>query len=97
MVEDVLEALKDSDADKALAVWHQDDKVDELYHELYDRIQDEMQQDPDHIPSYIRILFAAKSFERIGDYVTRLAASVYFIAKGERFEKHIHAGSSAVA
>ncbi|MCD6035671.1 MAG: phoU [Rickettsiales bacterium] len=87
MVEEVLTAFERQDATKAENVWKQDDKVDALYHDLYSRLQQGMQEDPAHIPAYVNILLAAKGFERIGDYVTRLATNVYYITTGERFNK----------
>jgi phosphate transport system protein len=90
MLEEATQALETQSALKAEESWKRDDKVDALYRKLYEDIQNRMQEDPENIPAYIRILFAAKGFERIGDYVTRFATNIYYIVTGERFNKEAY-------
>lgn len=87
MLGDVLRALQNGDADAAVAVWKRDDEVDALYHDLYALLQAEIEKDTSHITEFMCIVAAAKSFERMGDYVSRIAKTVYYINSGERFEK----------
>lgn len=87
MISDTLDAFRNKDIKKALSVWKRDDEVDQLYHDIYNRIVKSMQDDPEHLRSYMHIASAAKSYERIGDYITKLAAMIYYIISGEHFSK----------
>lgn len=87
MLNDVLNALKENDIERADRVWMRDDEVDALYKTLFDKIQTAMQSESNIIPSYMQIVFAAKNFERLGDYATKLAKSVHYIISGKRPKK----------
>lgn len=81
------DAFKEYSSDMATTVWQYDDEIDALYDNLYKRIQHEMQQKPDAISDYMHVMFIAKNFERIGDYISKLAEIVYYISSGKRFDK----------
>lgn len=86
MVKDVLNAFETADADKANEVWRRDDQVDDIYWELFQHLQKMMEQNSKAIASCTQILFAAKNFERMGDYATNMAKIVHFIVIGKRMQ-----------
>lgn len=83
MIKDVLDAFVEKDADKAVAVWQSDDKVDALYNSLFRELLTYMMESPDTITAGTHFLFIAKNIERIGDQATNIAEVVYYAAKGE--------------
>lgn len=87
MVNEIMNAFRDMNPEKATDVLDQDDEVDEIYHELLRDIQTHAEKTPDLIPALADIIFAAKNFERIGDHCTKMADLVHYISSGEHVGK----------
>jgi phosphate transport system protein len=83
LLTDVAAAFHDRDAEKAMAVWAQDENIDDTYTGIYRRLIDFMKADAQRVPIGTHLLFIAKNIERIGDHATNIAESVYFLIKGE--------------
>jgi phosphate transport system protein len=79
----VLDAYTRSDLDRALAVWSQDDEVDEHYNSLFRELLTYMMGDPRTITACAHMLFVAKNLERIGDHATNIAELVHYEITGE--------------
>lgn len=87
MISDSLLCIQAQDQRKAAEVWRRDDLVDEHYHQIFAAMQQEMQSHPENIASCTHVVFAAKNFERVADYATNLAKTVYYVATGTRPDK----------
>jgi phosphate transport system protein len=79
----VIDAVGESDADKAVEVWRSDESVDEIYNALFRELITYMMEDPRNITPCTHLLFIAKNLERIGDHATNVAETVYYAVKGE--------------
>jgi phosphate transport system protein len=79
----VLDAYARSDLERALAVWSQDEDVDEHYNSLFRELLTYMMSDPRTITACAHMLFVAKNLERIGDHATNIAEIVYYQITGE--------------
>jgi phosphate transport system protein len=79
----VLDAYTRSDLDRALAVWSQDDEVDEHYNSLFRELVTYMMGDPRTITACAHMLFVAKNLERIGDHATNIAEIVHYEITGD--------------
>ncbi|MEO8114444.1 MAG: phosphate signaling complex protein PhoU [Phenylobacterium sp.] len=79
----VLDAYTRSDLDRALAVWSQDDEVDEHYNSLFRELLTYMMADPRTITACAHMLFVAKNLERIGDHATNIAEIIRYEITGE--------------
>ena len=82
LVEDVLVAYRESDADKALEAWARDEELDEQYTGLFRELLTYMMEDPRNITPCTHLLFMAKNLERIGDHATNIAENVYILVHG---------------
>ena len=80
---DVLDAYTASEVDRALAVWHTDDEVDEHYNALFRELLTYMMGDPRTIGACTHLLFMAKNLERIGDHATNIAETVHYEITGD--------------
>jgi phosphate transport system protein len=87
MLDDALSAIETRDPKKAMQVWMQDDEVDEQYHQLLNQIQQEIQSDPSNVEACTHVVFSIKNFERIGDYATSMAKTVYYVTSGQPASK----------
>jgi phosphate transport system protein len=87
LVEQVLEAYRDGDADKALDAWANDEELDEQYTGLFRELLTYMMEDPRNITPCTHLLFMAKNLERIGDHATNIAENVYFLVHGTMIEQ----------
>jgi phosphate transport system protein len=79
----IIDALGESDADKAVEVWRSDQVVDDIYNALFRELITYMMEDPRNITPCTHLLFIAKNLERIGDHATNIAETVYYAVKGE--------------
>lgn len=81
-LKEVLDAFAARDADKALEVWNDDEKIDALYNSVFRELLTYMMEDPRNIGLCTHLLFIAKNVERIGDHTTNIAETVAYIARG---------------
>jgi phosphate transport system protein len=79
----VIDAIGESDADAAVAVWRSDEEVDGIYNALFRELITYMMEDPRNITPCTHLLFIAKNLERIGDHATNVAETLYYAVKGE--------------
>jgi phosphate transport system protein len=79
----VLDAYARSDLERAIAVWSQDEDVDEHYNSLFRELLTYMMGDPRTITACAHLLFVAKNLERIGDHATNIAEIVHYQITGE--------------
>ena len=84
MVKESLDAYVDRNDSKALQVWRNDEKVDEIYNSLFRELLTYMFEDPGRITPCTHLLFAAKNLERIADHATNVCEVIHYIATGER-------------
>jgi len=89
MLDDALEAFREKDMQKATQVWKRDQEIDDLYHDVLAVMLKEMSHSPDAVTACTHIVFAAKNLERVADYATNLAKTVYYVASGKRADKTI--------
>ena len=82
-LKDVLDAYTSNDLERAVAVWSQDDEVDEHYDSLFRELLTYMMGDPRTITAGAHLLFIAKNLERIGDHATNIAEIVHYQISGE--------------
>ncbi len=87
MMKNVLDAYVEDDVDKALAVWQADEEVDEMYASLFRELLTYMMEDPRRITPCTHVLFIAKNVERIGDHLTNISETIYFLVHGERLQQ----------
>ena len=78
----VIDAYSRHDLERALAVWTQDDEVDEHYNALVRELLTYMMGDPRTITACAHMLFVAKNLERIGDHATNIAEIVHYEITG---------------
>ncbi|MGE0628541.1 MAG: phosphate signaling complex protein PhoU [Hyphomicrobiaceae bacterium] len=82
-LKDVLDAYSRRDADLALKVWNDDQKIDAMYTSVFRELLTYMMEDPRNISFCTHLLFGAKNIERIGDHTTNIAETVHFLVRGE--------------
>lgn len=87
MLDLALQAFSERDTFKATEVWRRDDEIDNLYHEVFTLTQQTMASKPAEALSATHIIFAAKNLERLADYTTNIAKTVYYITSGKRVDK----------
>jgi phosphate transport system protein len=81
-----LDTFVGRDAEQALIVRQQDEKIDALYTEIFKDLVDQLSVDPTQTIGFVHLLFCAKNIERIGDHATHIAEAAYLIATGHRPE-----------
>ena len=56
MIKDVLDAYVERDADEAVAAWHRDDEVDDMYNSVFRELSTYMIEDPRNISACIDLI-----------------------------------------
>ena len=87
MLDDSLAAFAEKNTAKAAAVWQRDKEIDAIYKELIEMMQREMADSSQNVVPSTHIIFAAKNLERLADYTTSLAKTVYYVTSGKRPDK----------
>jgi phosphate transport system protein len=78
----IVDAMGDSDVDKAMQVWRSDELIDEIYNALFRELITYMMEDPRNITPCTHLLFVAKNLERIGDHATNIAETIHYAVLG---------------
>ena len=81
-LKDVLDAYAERNADKADAVWRNDERIDAMYNSIFRELLTYMMEDPRNIGLCTHLLFAAKNIERVGDHSTNIAENVHYLVHG---------------
>ena len=89
MLEQVLDAFTNRDAETARAVAARDDEVDRLHRELFDELVSSTLANERTSNAALNQLFAAHNIERIGDRITNIAERVIFVAEGKLEELNV--------
>ena len=97
MLNDALQAFERTDTALAMAVWKRDQEIDDLYHEIFAIMQKQMSESPENVTPSTHIVFAAKNLERLADYTTNLAKTVYYVGSGKRADKTLLKQEEAAA
>ncbi len=79
---DVVTAFSERNQEKAITVWACDEQIDDTYTGISRRLIDYMKADPQHVAIGTHLMFIAKNVERIGDHVTNIAESIYYLVTG---------------
>lgn len=79
---DVLDAYAARDGDRAMAVWRNDHRLDEVYNAVFRQLLTYMMESPRNIGLCAQLLFVAKNLERIGDHTTNIAEPVNYMTRG---------------
>jgi phosphate transport system protein len=87
MVKDILDAYVERDADRAVAAWHRDDEVDEMYTSMFRELLTYMMEDPRNISPCLDLIAVAKHLERMADHATNIAEKIHYVVHGERVNR----------
>jgi phosphate transport system protein len=83
MIDSVLEAYKDRDAERANIAWASDEELDRLYKNIFEQLLEEMAKAPTYVSDGSHLLLVAKGLERAGDHATDIAEAVYLMVMGK--------------
>ena len=84
----VLDAFARIDVDTAVEVVRLDSKVDDKYLSITRYLMTYMAEDAKNIPSILKILWAARAMERMGDRCENIAEYVFYLVHG-RDVRHV--------
>ena len=88
MVRDGLDALADSDVDRARKVMAADDDVDRIHRGMHARVAEAITTNPGRVEEMICHLKISQELERIADHAVNICEDVLFIAEG-RIARHM--------
>jgi phosphate transport system protein len=81
-----LDAFTAHDEEAALAIWNEDDVIDDLYDQVYYELMAHMVADSKTIPRATRLMWVGHNLERIADRVTNICERVRFMVVGDPYE-----------
>jgi phosphate transport system protein len=83
MLEEILQAFVNRDANWATEIAAQDDEMDQMYQATFDRLVETMAHKPEMIKRMTYLMWCAHDLERIGDRVTNVAERILFMTTGD--------------
>lgn len=96
MFDTVLDGIANMQYAKAVEECKKDAFVDQLYKKSFEQLQEMMKEDTAHLDHIQQVIFAIKNLERVGDYVTKIAKTLYYIITGEAPSKAMFMESTLV-
>jgi len=87
MLKDVLDAFVERDVAKAIAAWHRDDEVDDMYTSVFRELLTYMIEDPRNISPCLDLIAVAKHLERMADHATNIAEKIHYMIHGQRMNR----------
>jgi phosphate transport system protein len=85
LLTEALDSFVSADSAKAAAVRARDEEIDLMYTSLFRELLTYMMEDSGTVAAGVHLLFCAKNIERVGDHVTNVAESVYYMVEGRAF------------
>lgn len=79
MVEEVVTAFMNQDADQAREIAKRDSQVDALLKQVHGDLANRMEKNTDHVSPGLNYILVATRLERIGDYVTNICERIVFM------------------
>ncbi|CAI3954087.1 Phosphate uptake regulator PhoU (PhoU) (PDB:1T8B) [Commensalibacter communis] len=79
----VVIAITTQDQKLMLHLWNADDIVDDLYLSVFTELTNLMEKDSQYIWVCSHLLFMVKNLERIGDHITNIIESYYYVFTGD--------------
>lgn len=82
MLRQVLDAFARTDVDTAVLVVKADKKVDKIYKKIIKQLIGRMSDDPESVPAVMKIMWAVRSLERLGDRCQNIAEHIIYMVLG---------------
>jgi phosphate transport system protein len=82
MLRQVLDAFARTDVDTAVAVVKADRKVDKTYKKVIKQLISQMSEEPEIIPAVMKVMWAVRSLERLGDRCQNIAEHIIYMVLG---------------
>lgn len=83
MLRETANAMSKKDETMMVHVWNADLLIDDLYTSVFRELTTYMMEDQHCITTCSHLLFMAKNIERIGDHITNIVESTYYVVTGE--------------
>ena len=87
LVTEVINAYENLDDQLAMEIRTQDGLIDDYYCQIMQLLEKEMTSKPEQAKSLTNLVLVARNFERIGDYITKIACITHYIITGEKLNK----------
>jgi phosphate transport system protein len=89
MIDDAIKSVETRNPDLAISVWKRDKEVDRIYDAVLRDLQIEISKNNASVEAVTHLMFANKNLERIADYSTSLARTVYYVTSGKPATKQL--------
>jgi phosphate transport system protein len=87
LLTEALDSFANGDSVQARSIRNRDEEIDLMYTSLFRELLTYMMEDSQTVTSGVHLVFCAKNIERVGDHVTNIAESVYYMVEGQLFEE----------
>ncbi len=86
MLNQVMAAFNEEDAEQARATADLDNDLDEMYGRLIQELLAHIAENPEVQAQVTQLAFICRDLERVGDHVTNISESIIFMQIGQLYE-----------
>ncbi|KAE8175799.1 MULTISPECIES: phosphate signaling complex protein PhoU [Photobacterium] len=83
MLHETLDAFARMDVKAAIEVYQEDDRIDREYEAIIRQLMTYMMEDPNSIPNVMKVMWAARSIERVGDRCQNICEYIIYFVQGK--------------
>lgn len=82
MLRQILDAFARTDMETAVLVVKADGKVDKKFKKIVKQLMERMSSDPESVPAVMKVMWAVRSLERMGDRCQNIAEHIIYMVLG---------------
>ena len=84
LLTDVIYAYENLDHALAIEISQQDGLIDDYYRKIMILLENKMTNSPEQAKALLNIVLIARNFERVGDYINKIAHITHYIISGDK-------------
>lgn len=89
-----VDALVDTDVNKAFSVCAEDSEVDAMHRDVFAYVSGQIRKNVGSVESWMGLISVSRNFERIADHATNIAEDVVYLVTGDIVRHHVAEFSS---
>jgi len=87
LIGEAIKSYEALDDELAMEIRLKDKLIDDYYSQIMQLLEKAIENNPEQTKSFINLVLVVRNFERIGDYIIKIACITHYIITGEKLNK----------